>query len=82
MCICVDCQWVDRCKAYHRVETQHGELHLNPEPDFEPEQPRIHVSLCPIENSWGIEWDVRSCSSFALDRGHWQRLRPGAPVPT
>jgi hypothetical protein len=40
------------------------------------------VSLRPIENSWGIEWDVRSCSSFALDRGHWQRLRPGAPVPT
>ncbi len=82
MCICVDCQWVDRCKAYHRVETQHGEPHLNGEPDFEPEQPRIHVSLRPIGNSWGIEWDVRSCSSFALDRGHWQRLRPGAPVPT
>ena len=47
MCICVDCQWVDRCKAYHRVETQHGEPHLNGEPDFEPEQPRIHVSCAP-----------------------------------
>ena len=82
MCICVDCHWVDRCKAYHRVETQHGEPHLAQEPDFEPDQPRIHVSLRPIEQSWGVEWDVQDCDSFRSEPGHWQRLRPGLPLPS
>ena len=67
MCICIDCHWVERCKAYHRVETQHGEPHLNPVPDFEPDQPRIHVSLKPIEQSWGVEWDVVGVAETWLD---------------
>ena len=45
MCICVDCRWVDRCKAYYKVEKQHGVEHLNLHPDFEPKEPIIHVSL-------------------------------------
>ena len=82
MCICVDCHWLNRCKAYHRVETQHGEPHLTATPDFDPDQPRIHVSLRPVQQSWGVEWDVQACGSFQADPGHWQRLRPDAPVPS
>ena len=82
MYICVDCHWLNRCKAYHRVETQHGEPHLTATPDFDPEQPRIHVSLRPVQQSWGVEWDVQACGSFEADPGHWQRLRPDAPVPS
>ena len=65
MCICVDCQWVDRCKAYHSVEKQHGVKHLNANPDLEPIDPQIHISV--IGKPTGeteIEWDVRACKSL------------------
>ena len=82
MCICVDCRWVDRCQAYHAVERQHGVPHLNPAPDWEPQQPKIHISVIDLPGGQaGIEWDVRSCASFDSDPGHWQRLRPGVEVP-
>ena len=82
MCICVDCRWVDRCKAYHSVEKQHGVKHLNPHPDFEPKNPIIHVSLLKIEEGrTEIEWDVQACKSFCVDAGKWLRLRPNEKIP-
>ncbi len=82
MCICVNCYWVDRCKAYHSVERQHGVEHLTQTPDIEPNDPRIHISL--IDGSGGVaevEWDVRACESFLEDLGRWKRLRPNDEVP-
>ena len=82
MCICVDCSWVDRCQAYHAVERQRGVPHLAQAPDFEPDAPRIHVSVMDLpDGQAGIEWDVRSCSSFKADPGRWQRCRPGQELP-
>ena len=83
MCICVDCKWVDRCKAYHSVEKQHGVKHLNLSPDFDPKEPIIHISL--LEEEKGntlIEWDVQDCKSFYLDIGKWKKLRPNQQVPS
>ena len=83
MCICVDCHWVDRCQAYHAVERQHGVPHLNPAPDRTPRQPRIHVQVKDLDGeAVGVEWDVRACADFRSDPGRWQRLRPGAALPT
>ncbi len=83
MCICVNCRWVDRCKAYHSVEKQHGVKHLTLSPDFEPKEPIIHVSLIDKDQrSTEIEWDVQACKSFWLDNGRWLRLRPNEKVPT
>ncbi|MEB3235560.1 MAG: Ycf34 family protein [Cyanobacteriota bacterium] len=86
MCICVDCHWIDRCQAYHAVERQHGVMPLNLAPDFVPQQPRIHVQVRDLPDAAGsavgVEWDVRACASFEADAGRWQRLRPGAAVPT
>ncbi len=83
MCICVNCRWVDRCKAYHSVEKQHGVKHLTLHPDFEPEEPIIHVSLIDKDQrSTEIEWDVQACKSFCLDNGRWLRLRPNEKVPS
>lgn len=83
MCICVDCHWVDLCKAYHAVERQHGVPHLNPSPGFTPDQPRIHVQVVDLPGGGvGIEWDVRTCASFRRDPGRWQRLRPDLPLPS
>ena len=83
MCICVDCAWVDRCKTYHVVETQHGSKHLSANPDFQGVNPRIHVSVMDLEgNCTGIEWDVRECGSYKQEAGKWMKLRPGEPVPS
>ena len=82
MCICVNCLWVDRCKTYHSVERQHGVSHLAKNPDIEPREPRIHISLFDrAGGGQGIEWDVRSCGSFLEDLGRWQRLRPNEEIP-
>jgi len=83
MWICVNCKWVDSCKAYHAVEKQHGVKHLNLNPNFEPKEPVIHISLMNQENKTAeIEWDVQDCKSFDMDSGKWMRLRPNEKVPT
>jgi hypothetical protein len=82
MCICVDCHWVDRCQAYHAVERQHGVPHLSAAPDFQPQQPRIHVQVVELPHDQvGVEWDVRACQSFQAQPGHWLRLRPHQALP-
>ena len=82
MCICVDCRWVDQCQAYHAVERQHGVPHLSADPQFVPESPRIHVQVQSLPaDQVGVEWDVRACGSFSLDRGRWQRLCPDQVLP-
>ncbi len=82
MCICVDCRWVDRCKAYHAVERQHHVAHLNETPDIEPIDPLIHIIIKDLpEGGAGIEWDVRACKSFLKEQGRWMKLRPDEEVP-
>ena len=83
MCICINCEWVDRCKTYHSVEEQHGAKHLSQNPDFQGNNPKIHVNVMTLpDGEIGIEWDVRGCGSFIEDKGRWQRLRPGEKLPT
>ena len=83
MCICVNCRWVDRCKTYHAVEKQHGADHLTEVPDFQGNDPRIHVIVKEnAESVIEIEWDVRACGSFLEEQGKWLQLRPGEQLPT
>ncbi len=82
MCICVNCEYVDRCLTYHAVETQHQELHLTETPDFEPLEPTINVNIRSEGEEIQMEWDVVGCRSFKQEAGKWARLRPGEPVPT
>lgn len=60
MCICVNCQFVDRCIAYYQVETSHQKPHRNLSPDFQPRQPQIRIHRQPTQ----IEFDVVNCGSF------------------
>ena len=79
----MNCRWVDRCKAYHAVEGQHGVEHLTSTPDLEPNSPRIHISVLEVSGGdLGVEWDVRACGSFLEDHGRWQRLCPDREIPT
>ncbi|MBV5260998.1 hypothetical protein FLX56_21500 [Synechococcus moorigangaii CMS01] len=82
MCICVDCEYVDRCETYHVVETQHQQPHLTDHPDFAPVEPTINVNIRTEGEVIAMEWDVVGCASFAQEKGKWARLRPGEVVPT
>ncbi len=82
MCICIDCQFVDRCVTYHAVETQHQQPHLTEHPDFTPKSPSINVNIRVEGEDILLEWDVVGCLSFQEERGKWARLRPGELLPT
>jgi hypothetical protein len=82
MCICVNCNYVDRCNTYHAVEAQHEQPHLTAEPDFEPREPSINVNIRSHQEYIEMEWDVVGCESFKIDMGKWAKLRPGEAIPT
>ena len=82
MCICINCVYVDRCHAYHAVETQHQQKHLTETPDFQPDNPSINVNIRPNNEYIEMEWDVVGCDSFTEEMGKWARLCPGEAIPT
>jgi hypothetical protein len=82
MCICVNCNYVDRCNTYHAVEAQHQQPHLTDQPDFEPKEPSINVNIRSHQEYIEMEWDVVGCESFKIDMGKWAKLRPGEAIPT
>jgi hypothetical protein len=45
MCICINCKFVDRCKAYRFVEEKHSQPFISRDPDFMPRDgtPKIQV---------------------------------------
>ena len=82
MCICINCQYVDRCQTYNAVETQHQQPHLTENPTFEPIEPTINVNIRTEGENIEMEWDVVGCQSFVEEAGKWSKLRPGLAVPT
>ena len=82
MCICINCHYVDNCITYHAVETQHQQLHLTEDPQFEPIEPSINVNIRTNEDVIEMEYDVVGCLSFKRETGKWVKLRPGELVPT
>jgi len=51
-CICIHCKHVTNCSAYHFVEQQHGQPHINKTPTWEPRDgsPTINVHIRPDED--------------------------------
>ncbi|MGK7891655.1 MAG: Ycf34 family protein [Leptolyngbyaceae cyanobacterium] len=93
MCICINCYFVDRCRTYHEVETNHHQPHLTDAPDFDAANPRINANIQIPEirvdgdriieqGEFGFEYDVVGCDSFQEEIGKWAKLRPGELVPT
>ncbi|MGK7911477.1 MAG: Ycf34 family protein [Synechococcus sp.] len=80
MCICIHCDFVDRCETYHAVEAQHLQPHLTDSPTFVAVRPQINVNI--RNNGQEMEWDVVGCDSFVEHRNKWAQLRPGEMVPT
>lgn len=82
MCICINCEHVDRCNTYHAVEEQHQQAHLTAFPDFEATLPSINVNIRTHDDGVEMEWDVVGCQSFKQEQGKWAKLRPGELIPT
>mmetsp|Transcript_38828 Transcript_38828/g.81638 ORF Transcript_38828/g.81638 Transcript_38828/m.81638 type:complete len:201 (-) Transcript_38828:1486-2088(-) len=60
MCICIHCARVTNCSAYHFVEQQHSQPHINKNPSWEPRNgsPTIQVHIRPdAENELQNMWD-------------------------
>jgi len=64
MCICINCERVTNCAAYHFVEEQHSQPYINKVPTWEPRNgsPTIQVHIRPDEdtkaqNELGKMWD-------------------------
>lgn len=64
MCICIHCARVTNCSAYHFVEQQHAQPHINKNPTWEPRNgsPTIEVHIRPdddttAENELDKMWD-------------------------
>ena len=62
-CICINCARVTNCSAYHFVEEQHSQPHINKSPTWEPRNgsPTIQVHIRPdvdrnVEKSLGQMW--------------------------
>ncbi|KAL3782539.1 hypothetical protein HJC23_005213 [Cyclotella cryptica] len=53
MCICIHCARVTNCSAYHFVEQQHSQPHINKHPTWEPRNgsPTIQVHIRPDDTS-------------------------------
>jgi len=58
MCICIHCKHVTNCSAYHFVEEQHSQPHMNQNPTWEPREgsPTIQVHIRQEEEA-NNEWD-------------------------
>ena len=52
-CICINCARVTNCQAYHFVEQQHSQPHINKGPTWEPRDgsPTIQVHIRPDDSS-------------------------------
>jgi len=63
MCICIHCSRVTNCLAYHFVEEQHTQPHINKSPTWEPRNgsPTIQVHIRPdadrAEKAIGLMWN-------------------------
>ena len=52
-CICINCARVTNCQAYHFVEQQHSQPHINKDPTWEPRDgsPTIQVHVRPDDGA-------------------------------
>mmetsp|Transcript_6166 Transcript_6166/g.14354 ORF Transcript_6166/g.14354 Transcript_6166/m.14354 type:complete len:153 (+) Transcript_6166:37-495(+) len=87
MCICVNCKWVDTCKAYHFVEEKHQQPHLSLSPDFMPRDgsPTMQAVIRKegtdtpehlASRGITVEYDVVECEDFVEEKGRWVKMMP------
>nr|ASQ40426.1 hypothetical protein Ycf34 [Cyanoptyche gloeocystis] len=66
MCICLNCDYISKCKLYNAIEHLHlQQIHKeNNFVFFEPRGVEIAISITNTKNTSETEWDIRNCESF------------------
>lgn len=71
MCICVNCDLLQKCSLYQTIEILHDssfqEKSSSNTVKFEPRKSNITINISSSKNSIKHDWDVIFCESFVLN---------------
>lgn len=69
MCICVNCDLLEKCSLYQTIEILHQSSFEESSKivKFEPRKSNISININPSKNSVKHDWDVIFCESFVLN---------------
>lgn len=72
MCICLNCNRINRCKVYFIIEKQHQEITESIDKYFFPQAPiLLCINFLSKKNLYLLEWDVSECLSYEENPGSW-----------
>eukprot|EP00584_Thalassiosira_punctigera_P006966 CAMPEP_0172528526 /NCGR_PEP_ID=MMETSP1067-20121228/2901_1 /TAXON_ID=265564 ORGANISM="Thalassiosira punctigera, Strain Tpunct2005C2" /NCGR_SAMPLE_ID=MMETSP1067 /ASSEMBLY_ACC=CAM_ASM_000444 /LENGTH=192 /DNA_ID=CAMNT_0013312457 /DNA_START=93 /DNA_END=671 /DNA_ORIENTATION=+ len=85
MCICIHCARVTNCSAYHFVEEQHSQPHINKFPTWEPRNgsPTIQVHIRPNSENNELEkmWDEHEDQTRQAEKAFANEDGEGGDLP-
>nr|AIU44663.1 hypothetical protein [Cyanophora paradoxa] len=69
MCICVNCDLLEKCSLYQTIEILHQASFEESSKivEFEPRKSNITININPSKNSIKHDWDIIFCESFVLN---------------
>nr|WCH56094.1 hypothetical protein [Calliblepharis sp.] len=72
MCICINCQHVNKCTVYKIILKQHNQcIKTKHNTIFTPDNTLIKVNINQYLYNIKLEWDLIECSSFVEQPGCW-----------
>ena len=72
MCICLNCNRINRCRIYFIIEQQHHEKIKYQTKLFSPQAPiLLCINFFSKKSLYALEWDVNDCLSYQEKPGSW-----------
>nr|YP_009694333.1 hypothetical protein Scana_106 [Hapterophycus canaliculatus]AXU40750.1 hypothetical protein Scana_106 [Hapterophycus canaliculatus] len=72
MCICLNCDRINRCRVYSIIEQQHKEKMKCQTKPFSPQAPiLLCINFFSKKRLYALEWDVSECLSYQEKPGSW-----------
>ena len=72
MCICLNCDRINRCRVYSIIEQQHQEKIKCQTKPFSPQAPiLLCINFFSKKRLYALEWDVNECLSYEENPGSW-----------
>lgn len=72
MCICLNCNRINRCRIYFIIEQQHQEKIKYQTKLFSPQAPiLLCINFFSKKSLYALEWDVNDCLSYQEKPGSW-----------
>lgn len=72
MCICINCLFIKKCKAYKFIEKMHNIGVPEQKSLWNPKQTVLKNEVLTLRPNTNFEdWDIKECSSFVEKGGSW-----------